>query len=153
MADVTLTRSREQEPALGLKYEIAYANRGKFVEHANNGVIVVRDSDREWEVSRQGYQKWYLMHEAFPETVLDDWVLFVLEGKGATECNGEIIEWEEGDCILLPFHPDGLDHRHFNRGEGPTKWVAFIHMPTWNHVASELNQLEDMKDYKQQSSR
>ena len=171
MADVTRTRTREQEAAPGLKYDIAYAKRGQFVEHGNNGVIVIKDSDREWEMSRQGFLKWYMMEDVFPETVLRDWwvfihdikrqsgqhrhqgglVLFVIEGKGATECNNEMIEWEEGDCILLPFHPDGLVHRHFNRGDKPAKWLAFIHMPTWNHVASELSQLEEMQEFKQRS--
>jgi len=61
MADVTRTRTREQEAAPGLKYDIAYAKRGQFVEHAKTGVVVIKDADREWEMSRQGFLKWYIL--------------------------------------------------------------------------------------------
>ena len=169
MADATKTRTRETEAAPGSKYEYCYSQRGEFVEKGKNGTIVIKDSDREWEISRQGHLKFYLVDTQYPETALSDWwvfvhdikrqsgmhrhqgglVLFVLEGKGATECNGEMIEWEEGDCILLPFHPDGLAHRHFNRGSEPAKWLAFIHLPTWNHVASEMSQIEEMQEFKE----
>lgn len=171
MVELTRTRTRETEATPGLKYDIAYAKRGQFVEHAKTGVIVVKDSDREWELSRQGFLKWYLLEDEYPEVVLHDWwvfihdikrqsgmhrhqgglVLFVIEGKGTTECNGEMIDWEEGDCILLPYHPEGLAHRHFNRGDTPAKWLAFIHIPTWNHAASELSQLEVFEEFKRQS--
>ena len=73
-------------------------------------------------------------------------VLFVIQGEGTTEVNGERIDWEEGDCILLPFHPDGIEYVHFNRGEaGETtnaQWLAFLHIPTFDHVGSELTQCE-----------
>ena len=50
MAEVTRTRTREREATPGLKYDIAYAKRGQFVEHAKTGVIVVKDTDRDWEM-------------------------------------------------------------------------------------------------------
>lgn len=171
MVDATRTRTKEREAGPRLKYDYCYSQREEFAERGKNGVIVIKDSDREWETSRQGYLKFYLVDSQYPGTALTDWwvfvhdikkqsgkhrhqgglVLFVLEGKGATECNGEMIEWEEGDCILLPFHPDGIEHRHFNRGTEPAKWLAFIHLPTWNHVAAEMTQLEEMQSFRQDS--
>ena len=173
MADVMRTGTKEREASPGLKYgyEYCYSQRGEFVERGKNGIVVIKDSDREWETSRQGCLKFYMLDRQYPGTVLTDWwvfvhdikkqsgkhrhqgglVLFVLEGKGATECNGEIIEWEEGDCILLPFHPDGIEHRHFNRGTEPAKWLAFIHLPTFDHVASELSQIEEIQGFKRDS--
>ena len=162
MADLTRTQTREQEACPGLKYDTAYKSRGDFVDHGMTGQIVVKDSDREWELSRQGFLKWYILEKEYPETVLNDWwvfihdikkqsgkhrhqgglVLFIIEGRGATEVNGEIFEWEKGDCVLLPMHPDGIEHKHYNRGTEPAKWLAFIHIPTWNHVCSELTQIE-----------
>lgn len=169
MAEFTRTRTREKEAAPGTKYDEAYAKRGNFVERSEAGVVVVKDSDRDWELSRQGYLKWYLLEEQYPDTVLQDWwvfihdirkqsgrhrhqgglVLFIIEGKGATEVNGELIEWEEGDCVLLPMHPEGIEHVHFNREGKPAKWLAFIYIPIWDHVASELTQIDVYSEYKQ----
>ena len=170
MADLTKTRSREQEASPGLKYDACYQKRADFVEHSMTGKIVIKDSDREWELSRQGYLKWYILEDEFPETVLNEWwvfvhdikkesgkhrhqgglVLFILEGRGATEVNDELIEWEKGDCVLLPMHPDRCVHKHYNYGGEPAKWLAFIYIPAWNHVASELVQLEINEDFQNQ---
>ena len=84
------------------KYDIGYQKRGDFIDHSMTGQIVIKDSDREWELSRQGYLKWYILENEYPETVLNDWwvfvhdikkvsgkhrhqgglVLFILEGRG-----------------------------------------------------------------------
>ncbi len=160
MAEEVRTREREREALPGGEYERALEEVAAFIERGKNGTITVKDDDREWELCRQGVVKFYLVKDEYPDTVLQDWfvfahdikkqsgkhrhqgglVLFVLEGEGATEVNGEMIEWEEGDCILLPLHPDGVEHVHFNRGTGTAKWLAFIYEPTFNHVASELTQ-------------
>ncbi len=171
MADMTRTKSRELEAGPALKYDWAYKSRGDFAELGMNGQIVVKDSDREWELNRQGHIKWYLLEKEYPETALQDWwvfihdikkvsgkhrhqgglVLFIIEGHGATEVNGELIEWRKGDCVMLPMHPKGLEHKHYNYGTEPAKWLAFIHIPSFNHVASELVQIEISPDFQQQS--
>ena len=160
MTEEVRTREREREAMPGGEYERALEEVASFIERGKNGTIVVKDSEREWELCRQGVVKFYLVKDEYPDTVLQDWfvfahdikkqsgkhrhqgglVLFVLEGEGSTEVNGEIIDWEEGDCILLPLHPDGVEHVHFNRGNSTAKWLAFIYEPTFNHVASELTQ-------------
>ena len=172
MAEETQIREREQETAPGGIYERAVEKRAAFVERGKNGTVVVKEMDREWELCRQGTIKLYLAGDEFPDTVLQDWsvfihdvhrqsgkhrhqgglVLFVIEGLGSTEVNGEMIEWEEGDCILLPLHPDGIEHVHFNRGDGKAKWLAFIYNPTFDHVASELTQTAVFSVYQDQFS-
>ncbi len=167
MAEMERERVRERETLPGAVYESCYAERTEFVELGKNGTILVREQDRDWELCRQGNIKPYLIRNQFPDTVLQDWwvfvhdirkqsgkhrhqgglVLFVIAGEGSTEVNGERIDWEEGDLILLPFHPDGIEHVHFNRGDGTAQWLAFIYMPTFDHVASELTQSEIAPDY------
>ena len=53
MADLTRTKLREQEATPGLKYDVAYQKRGDFIEHSMTGQIVIKDSDREWELARR----------------------------------------------------------------------------------------------------
>ena len=169
MAEQQLTRTRERELVPGSKYEAIYSQRAAFVDRQKNGTIVVKESDREWELSRQGHLKFYLLPWTYPDTVLHEWfvfihdvkkqsgkhrhqgglVLFVIEGEGATEVNGERVEGEEGDCILLPLHPDGIEHVHFNRGDGAAKWLAFIYEPVFHHVSSELTQTAVMTEFQQ----
>ena len=168
MAEQERERTRERETVPGTVYERAYETRGQFIERGKNGVIVVKDADRDWELCRQGLIKPYLIQDQFPETALQDWwvfvhdikkqsgkhrhqgglVLYVVEGEGATEVNGEMVEWEEGDLILLPLHPDGIEHKHYNRGDGGSaKWLALIYLPVFDHVSSELTQTEVAADY------
>src|SRR5262249_36139547 len=105
MADLTRTRTREQEPVNEGGYEYSVRTTGEARERGLNGQVVVKDSDREWELNRQGFLKFYLLANKYPDTVLNDWwvfvhdvrktsgkhrhqgglVLFILEGRGATE--------------------------------------------------------------------
>jgi len=168
MAEQERERTRERETVPGTVYERAYETRGQFIERGKNGVIVAKESAHDWELCRQGHIKYYLMGDQFPETALQDWwvfvhdikkqsgkhrhqgglVLYVVEGEGATEVNGEMVEWEEGDLILLPLHPDGIEHKHYNRGDGGSaKWLALIYLPVFDHVSSELTQTEVAADY------
>ena len=169
MANQELERVRERETIPGASYERAYSRRAAFIELGKNGVVVIKESDRDWEIARQGHLKFYLLPWAYPETVLHNWyvfvhdvrketgkhrhqgglVLFVLSGQGATEVNGEVVEWEEGDCILLPLSPEGVEHVHFNRGETPAMWLAFIYRPMFDHVASELTQTKVSPQFQQ----
>ncbi|TAK69278.1 MAG: hypothetical protein EPO19_07475, partial [Betaproteobacteria bacterium] len=81
MADMTRTKSRELEAGPALKYDWAYKSRGDFAELGMNGQIVVKDSDREWELNRQGHIKWYLLEKEYPETALQDWWVFIHDIK------------------------------------------------------------------------
>ena len=68
----------------------------------------------------------------------------MLEGQGYTEVNGERIEWEAGDLLLLPIVPGGVEHKHFNRNPGENaKWIAFIYRPYGDETGSYLEQKEN----------
>jgi gentisate 1,2-dioxygenase len=75
--------------------------------------------------------------------------IYVIEGRGYSIVDGERVEWEKGDLVLLPLRPDGVEHQHFNLEPGkPALWIAFIHFPLRDYVASEMTQLETAKEYK-----
>ncbi len=169
MPEEVKTRVREREPGMMNRYETMYAAVGEANARQMQNNLVVRDSDREWERNRQGYLKFYLGRELkVTDTPLQDWwvfvhdierqsgrhrhqgglVLFVLEGQGATWVNGELVEWEEGDCILLPLDPKGIEHQHFNRGDKPAKWLAFIYQPLFmDHLGTEITQTQISPDF------
>ncbi len=68
-------------------------------------------------------------------------MLFIIEGRGYSTMNGVRYDWEEGDMIIMPLLREGVEHQHFNlREDGSSKWLAFIHLPTWNEQGSELVQ-------------
>jgi mannose-6-phosphate isomerase-like protein (cupin superfamily) len=158
--DGTKNRTREPEPAQESNYEFCVRTTQEDLARGLNSQLVIKGDDLEWETNRQGFLKYYLMGDKNPRAALHDWmvfvhdirrgsgkhrhqgglVLFIIEGNGATECNGEMIEWEAGDCLLLPFDPNGVEHAHYSRG-GTAKWLAFIHYPVWDYVASELTQI------------
>jgi len=168
MVDATRTRMRDPEPAAESNYGYCMRRTNENLQRGLNGQIVMKESELEWETNQQGFLKYYLMGDKNPAAALHDWqvfvhdirkgsgkhrhqgglVLFILEGQGATECNGEIIEWEKGDCVLLPLHPDGIEHAHYSRGTEPAKWLAFIHWPVWDYVASELVQTRVNTNFK-----
>ena len=161
MVEMTRTRAREPEPGKEIELRILHAH-----DQRESGARAqwqdrdARESELEWETNRQGFLKYYLMGSKNPEAALHSWmvfihkrrkgsgkhihqgglVLFILEGRGTTNTTGEIIEWEKGDCVLLPFHPDGVEHAHYNRGTEPAKWLAMIYFPIWDFVASEMTQ-------------
>jgi len=73
----------------------------------------------------------------------------VIDGKGYSVVDGERVDWEKGDLLLLPLRPDGVEHQHFNvNPEKPALWVAFIHQGVREYVASELTQTEPSPEWK-----
>jgi mannose-6-phosphate isomerase-like protein (cupin superfamily) len=165
-------RMRTREPEAGQldTYEQCVASRKEFVERAYTQRVVVRDEDRPWELTRQARLKFMLMPQAFDDTVLSDWwvfledirthsgkhrhqgglVIFVLEGKGHSVIDGERHDWEAGDLILLPLLPDGVEHQHFNADpQAGCKWLAFIYGPYWDQAAAEMVQVEISPEWRQ----
>ncbi len=144
--------------------EMIRYTRKKFAEYQMTGKVVIRDSDREWEVSPQSPKvKFHLYPPAFTDHALRDWqvftqdlqqhtgkhkhsgggvAIFVLEGKGYTIVDGERYDWQEGDLILLPGRVGGVEHQHFNLEPGKScKWCAFIYLPNWDLLASQTTQI------------
>jgi len=164
----TRVMEREREAAPGDVYEMVLYQRKKFVEQQLFGQIVVKDGDREWEITQQGRLKYHLQPHTFSEPALRDWqvfshdvrihsgkhthqgglVIFVLEGKGYSTFDGIRYDWEAGDLMLLPTKPGGIEHQHFNLEQGkPCVWIAFIYWPYWDALGSEMTQGELSPEY------
>jgi gentisate 1,2-dioxygenase len=72
------------------------------------------------------------------------------EGKGYSIVEGQRIDWQKGDLVLLPLNPEEVEHQHFNLDpEKPALWAAFIHIPIQEHVASDLQQTENSPEFKE----
>jgi len=162
-------KERDRETESLNKYEMVLYQRKKFAEQQMTAKVVIHDSDREWEATRQGRIKYYLQPYSFTDHALRDWLvfshdirvhggrhkhqggavaIFVLEGKGYSVIDGVHYDWEEGDLILLPNKPGGVDHQHFNSELGKScKWIAFIYLPFHNSLASVTTQVELSPDY------
>ena len=158
-------------PAPGALYEATYDARNTFIERQKKGRILMRQEDAPVELGRQGRAKWYLNPHIFADTSLQDWFvftleglethsgkhihqggicLFILEGKGYTVVDGERVDWEEGDLVMLPVKPGGVEHQHFNAEPGKRcTWMAFIYLPPHDLVGSGLEQVEVAPEWKE----
>jgi quercetin dioxygenase-like cupin family protein len=170
MAENERVRVRERE-APGLNaYEIGMAKDKAWAERQQTGRIVVRLIDTPQELMRQGYLRYYLdAGRRVTDTPLQNWsvfthevrkisgkhrhqgglVIYVIDGKGYSVVDGERVDWEKGDLVLLPMKPQGVEHQHFNLdAEKPALWMAFIHQGMREYVASEVTQTEPSPDWK-----
>ena len=168
MSGIERIKEKSREQGTDAVYETIINMRKEFHEKQKSGKIVVRSEDREWELSRQGFVRWYLVPTRYKDNVLQDWyvfmlnikkhsgrhrhqgglVIFIVEGKGGTEVDGEFIEWEAGDLVLLPVKPGGIEHKHFNSDPNKAcRWIAFVYFPLWDSVASEFTQLELSQEF------
>jgi quercetin dioxygenase-like cupin family protein len=174
MAEMERTRTRERERPDLNPYELALQQDREFSERQMMGRIVVKLADCPQQLSRQGHLRFYL-NRTTKDTALLDWtvfthevrthsgkhrhqgglVIYVIDGKGYSVVDGERIDWAMGDLLLLPLKPDGVEHQHFNTDVGgkPALWMAFIHMPTREYVASEMTQTEASPDFKEMEAR
>jgi gentisate 1,2-dioxygenase len=76
-------------------------------------------------------------------------VIYVITGKGYSVVDGERVDWQAGDLLLLPIKPGGVEHQHFNLQPGADcRWIAFSYMPFFDHVASEFTQTENSPLFK-----
>jgi quercetin dioxygenase-like cupin family protein len=169
MAESERTRERERPPLQENNYERVLKYRAALKERNLTGPVVVRAADREIAMSRQGKLQYFLDPLSHQDTPLQTWrvfkheirtksgkhrhqgglVIYVTEGKGYSVVEGERIDWEKGDLVLLPMHPDGVEHQHFNLDpDKPSTWVAFISIPIIEHLASDLQQVEVSPDFK-----
>ncbi|HEY1267761.1 MAG TPA: cupin domain-containing protein [Candidatus Binatia bacterium] len=150
-------------------YDRNYARTQEIQQRSRTGKVVVRRADRKEEMTRQGRLRYYLNRTVLHDTVLKDWnvfthelrtrsgkhrhqgglVLYVIEGKGYTICDGQRLDWERGDLILLPIQPGGVEHQHFNlNGDTPSFWMAYIYKPFHDEVAHGMEQREDAPEFK-----
>jgi|ERR1700678_3713876 quercetin dioxygenase-like cupin family protein len=170
MAESERTRSRERERPTQSAYEVAVTYDKERTERQSIGRVVLRLEDCPQEQTRQGLLRPYLDPFLIPDTPLQHWavftheihtksgkhrhqgglVIYVIDGKGYSVINGERVDWEKGDLVLLPLEKGGVEHQHFNSDPAhPALWIAFIHFPLRDYVASEMTQLETAVDYRE----
>ena len=163
MSEFERIRTREREPGSATPYDIFMRNRREFLERQETGQIVIRLEDREYFITRQGKLLYYLNGDIHKNTPLQDWrvfthslvthsgkhrhqgglVIYVIEGSGYSVVDGERVDWEAGDLLLLPIKEGGVEHQHFNSNPGSEcHWVAFSYMPFFDYNASEFTQTE-----------
>ena len=169
MAELERSRVREREAPDVTSYELALRQDREFAERQMTGRIVCRLEDCPQNLTRQGRLRTYL-GLTIKDTPLQNWVVFthevrtasgkhrhqgglviyVIDGTGYSVVDGERIDWEKGDLVLLPLRENGVEHQHFNTNpDKPALWMAFIHLPLKEYVASEMTQSEVSPEYKQ----
>ena len=168
MAEFERTRVREKEaPALS-SYELAIQQDRETAQRNLTGRIVCKLADCPQGLTRQGRLRFYL-GRTVKDTPLQDWtvfthevrtvsgkhrhqgglIIYVIDGTGYSVVDGQRVDWETGDLLLLPLQPNGVEHQHFNTNpEKPALWMAFIHSPIRDYVASEMTQTEVSPEYK-----
>jgi hypothetical protein len=169
MAETERTRTREKGTLPADNYEFAVKLGEEIRERSKTGKIVIRPSDRQWEISRQGRLMYYMMMGVYKDVPLQDWrvfvqdikthsgkhrhqgglVIYVIEGRGYSIVDGERKDWDAGDLLLLPMKPDGVEHQHFNLEPGKgCKWIAFLHEHVLENVSFLIQQIEEAPMYK-----
>ncbi len=165
--ELSLTKEPESKPLSIYAVDVAWHK--KFRDRANEGKVVIKGKERPWQQSRQGMAKAFL-HMAFADTASGHWKMFVqdirthsgrhrhqggiaiyvLEGKGWTVVDGVRYDWEEGDLILLPIKPKGVEHQQFNADPGKgCKWLGMIYLPFREALGAQWDQVENSPDWKE----
>ncbi len=169
MADYNLTSTREREPGFETVHSRHVKARQEFIQRNLVGQLLIKSTQRNWEITRQGRVKHYMYPKVFNDTALQEWnvfvqhikthsgsprhqgglAIYVLEGRGYTMVDGERRDWKKGDLILLPIKPNGVEHQHFNSEPGMAcRWMAFIFVPFYDQTASFTEQIQDSPLYK-----
>lgn len=167
MVEREMTRAKEAEAKQVHYYDDIYNLWASLRQRAQTGKIVIKGPEQPWEQSRQARLKHFL-HPTITDTAVHGWLFFqqdirthsgrhvhqgglaiyVLEGKGWTTVDGVRHDWEEGDLILLPIKPKGVEHQHFNAEPGkPCKWMAIIYTPYVDALGNEMTQKEMSPDW------
>ncbi|MPZ22883.1 MAG: cupin domain-containing protein [Dehalococcoidia bacterium] len=169
MAESVRTRVREPEPDAFDVYEATLKYLYDLRDRSFQRQVVLRADDVEWEQSRQGRLKFFINRETdHTNTVLRDWnaflhdirthsgahrhqgglAIYIVEGEGYTTVDGEEVEWEAGDLILLPLKREGVVHQHYNKHPGENAvWMAFIYSPYMDELGKWVEQKAVSPDY------
>ena len=163
---------KETEPAQQAEdahYDESLDLHAEAAERARTGKIVIRGKESPWKQNRMGYIKRFLSWHGVNDTATREWVcfihdvkahsgkhrhqggllLFVLDGEGYTVVDGQQMDWEKWDLIVLPVKPQGCEHQHFNKTPGTTaRWMAFWYHPFSYALGGRLEHREDSPDWK-----
>lgn len=159
-----LNKTRESEAQQASVYELGYQICERKRRRAEQGKVVIKGSERPWVQGRQGLLK-HFVAEPLDDTAVLGWhdffvhdirshsgkhrhqgglAIYVIEGRGWTVVDRVRHDWEEGDLILLPLKPGGVEHQHFNAEPGkPCKWLGIIHGGMWDALGNQMEQKEE----------
>ena len=163
-----MERERVKEPDTDQisDYEKSMRHYQEWADRQKSGELLIRGDKRDYQVSRQGFIKYY-MNATFTDTALSSWavfehliknqsgrhkhqggiIIYALEGQGSTEVNGEVLEWKAGDLLLLPITPGGCVHQHWNKDTSKgCRWVAFNDLLVSRYIANAIEQVSEMPD-------
>jgi len=76
MAEIERTRERERGTIPETPYELFMRRRKEFLERQDSGPIVIKPSDREFFLTRQGRLMYHLNPDIHKDTPLQDWRVF-----------------------------------------------------------------------------
>jgi len=159
-------RVKDREAIENTPYEELIKYYHDWVERQKSGKLVIRFDELEYQKTRQGFIKYYL-GPLIKEPALNTWavfehlikrqsgrhshqggiIIYVIEGEGATEVNGEILDWQAGDLLLLPIQPGGCTHQHWNKDHTKTcRWIAFRDMLIAPYIANSIDQVSVTPD-------
>lgn len=159
-------RTREPEAVPETYYEKSLQTRQKWIDRQMKGQLLIPSEEREYQDGRQGRVKYYLS-PAMTDTALSNWscfihdirrqsgrhrhqgglLIYVIEGEGVTEVDGEVLNWQAGDLLLLPVSAGGVAHQHLNKDFSKgCRWMAFIYTPFRDYIADYIEQLIEKSD-------
>jgi len=160
-------KKREFEPKETL-YDMSGRVFGDIVKRREEGKVVIKYDDVAFEQNRQGFIKFLQHRPDWDKVGAPGWYIFinrihkqsgkhihqgglvilVLDGEGYTVVDGERYDWEEGDLIVLPIKPGGVEHQHFNKDPNrPADWIAFDYRVMREIINSARNQVEEHPDW------
>ena len=162
----THTRSEEPEPVGNYEQLLEYFKSARDRVHLPH---VTKSTDVPWQIGRNGTSKYY--SSPFMNTVLPDWyifrktirdkngrhthqgglIIFGLYGEGESLVDDERVPWGEGDLLILPVKPGGVEHQHFNmRGpDDPAEWLAMVDIPFLELLGAQLTQNETYSEWQE----
>ncbi len=159
-------RTKGREAIQNSLYEQGVKHYQEFVDRQKSGKLVLHFDELEYQNSRQGFLKFYLS-PVIKETALSTWsvfehvikrqsgrhnhqggiIIYVIEGEGATEVNGVLLEWQAGDLLLLPIQPGGCTHQHWNKDPSKgCRWIAFRDQLIAPYIANSIDQISETPD-------
>ncbi|MDP2645401.1 MAG: cupin domain-containing protein [Desulfobacterales bacterium] len=159
-------RTRDREAIQNSTYEQGVKYYQAWVDRQKSGKLLIRFDDLEYQQSRQGFLKFYLS-PVIHDTALNTWavfehlikrqsgrhqhqggiIIYVIEGEGATEVDGQILDWTAGDLLLLPIQPGGVTHQHWNKDPSKgCRWIAFRDLLISPYIANSIDQISETPD-------
>jgi quercetin dioxygenase-like cupin family protein len=159
---------KDLDPLQNTTYEKVIGYYKGWAEREKNGQLLVKGDELEFQQSRQGFIKYYLL-PLFDHTAVSSWavfehliksqsgrhrhqggiIIYVVEGEGRTETDDTILEWKAGDLLLLPIKPNGSSHQHWNKDASKgCRWIAFRDMLLARYIANAIDQVAVMPELK-----